>query len=84
MTKFSKRCLTYNFIVVSWDLTGFDCQEEQPRPQYLARVERLKSRSKPKINVITGVIERKVPFWTIRFPATILSFSIVLLLVNIN
>ncbi|XP_066905567.1 anoctamin-1 [Halyomorpha halys] len=66
-----------------WDLTGFDCQEEQPRPQYLARVERLKTRSKPKINVITGVIERKVPFWTIRFPATILSFSIVLLLVTL-
>ncbi|KAL1140334.1 hypothetical protein AAG570_000266, partial [Ranatra chinensis] len=64
-----------------WDLTGWDTQEEQPRPQYLARLERLKSRSKPYINVITGAVERKVPFWTIRFPATILSFSIVILLV---
>ncbi|KAK9512825.1 hypothetical protein O3M35_001156 [Rhynocoris fuscipes] len=64
-----------------WDLTGFDNKEEQPRPQYLARLEKFKKRSKPRVNVVTGVIERRVPFWSIRFPATILSFSVVLLLV---
>lgn len=64
-----------------WDLTGFDTKEEQPRPHYLARLERLKKLSKPHVNVITGIVERRVPFWTIRFPATLLSFSVVLLLV---
>lgn len=64
-----------------WDLTGFDTREEQPRPQYLARLEKFKLK-KRRVNVVTGVTERKVPFWTMKFPTTILSFSVVLLLVK--
>ncbi|XP_073982861.1 anoctamin-1-like [Rhodnius prolixus] len=63
-----------------WDLTGFDTREEQPRPQYLARLEKFKLK-KRRVNVVTGVTERKVPFWTMKFPTTILSFSVVLLLI---
>lgn len=61
-----------------WDLTGLDTQEEYPRPQYLARLAHIKKKS---INVITNTEEPKVPYWKMRVPATILSFSVVLLLV---
>ncbi|KAK6634066.1 hypothetical protein RUM44_004674 [Polyplax serrata] len=61
-----------------WDLTGFDIQEEHPRPQYLARLAHVK---KTHINVVTNTMEPYVPFWKVRFPATLMSFSIVILLV---
>lgn len=62
-----------------WDLTGFDIQEEHPRPQYLARLAHVK---KTHINVVTNTMEPYVPFWKVRFPATLMSFSIVILLVG--
>ncbi|XP_065163177.1 anoctamin-5 isoform X2 [Atheta coriaria] len=61
-----------------WDLTGFDIQEEHPRPQYLARLSHVKRR---QMNVVTNTMEPYVPFWRMKFPATILSFSVVILLV---
>lgn len=63
-----------------WDVTGFDKQEEYPRPEYLAR---LKNTSTRTINAVTNVAEPKVPFWTLRLPITLLSFSIVVFLVSI-
>lgn len=63
-----------------WDLTGSDAQEEHPRPQYLARLAHIKKKS---LNIITNTEEPKVPFWKMRVPATILSFSVVLLLVRL-
>jgi len=59
-------------------LTGLDAQEEYPRPQYLARLAHIKKKS---VNIITNTEEPKVPYWKMRLPATILSFSVVLLLV---
>ncbi|EEB14248.1 transmembrane protein 16E, putative [Pediculus humanus corporis] len=61
-----------------WDLTGFDINEEHPRPEYLARLAHVE---KKHVNVVTNTMEPYVPFWKVRFPATMLSFSIVLLLV---
>jgi len=61
-----------------WDLTGFDVQEEHPRPQYLARLAHVK---RTHVNVVTNQVEPHVPFWSMRFPATMLSFSVVLLLI---
>ncbi|KAF2902509.1 hypothetical protein ILUMI_03671, partial [Ignelater luminosus] len=61
-----------------WDLTGFDVQEEHPRPQYLARLSHVKRK---QLNIITNSMEPHVPFWRMRVPATIFSFSVVLLLV---
>ncbi|EZA51402.1 Anoctamin-1 [Ooceraea biroi] len=61
-----------------WDLTHLDTQEEYPRPQYLARLAHIKKKS---INIITNTEEPKVPYWKMRVPATILSFSVVLLLI---
>lgn len=62
-----------------WDLTGFDHQEEHPRPQYLARLAHVKSK---KVNVVTQTLEPRVPFWRIKFPAALLSISLILLLVS--
>lgn len=61
-----------------WDLTGFDVQEEHPRPQYLARLAHVKRK---EVNVVTNTMEPHVPFWKLKVPITIFSFSIVLLLV---
>jgi anoctamin-1 len=63
-----------------WDLTGFDVHEEHPRPQYLARLKNIHRR---KMNIITNTWEPEVPFWRMKLPATILSFSVVILLVCI-
>ncbi|RZF41208.1 hypothetical protein LSTR_LSTR011589 [Laodelphax striatellus] len=61
-----------------WGLTGFTLQAEHPRPQFLTRLSGAK---KYRVNVITGVKEPYAPFWTVRVPATLLSFSVVLLLI---
>ncbi|XP_043284882.1 anoctamin-4-like [Venturia canescens] len=61
-----------------WDLTKFDEQEEHPRPQYLARLAHVRKKS---VNVVTNTVEPVVPFWSMRLPATIVSFSGVLLLI---
>ncbi|CAH0722954.1 unnamed protein product, partial [Brenthis ino] len=61
-----------------WDLTGFDVYEEHPRPQYLARLAHVK---RTQLNVVTGEREPMVPFWRMRLPATLMSFSIVALLI---
>ncbi|XP_026726490.1 anoctamin-1 isoform X2 [Trichoplusia ni] len=61
-----------------WDLTGFDMYEEHPRPQYLARLAHVK---RTQLNVVTGEREPMVPFWRMRLPATLMSFSVVALLV---
>ncbi|XP_033224171.1 anoctamin-4-like isoform X2 [Belonocnema kinseyi] len=63
-----------------WDLTGFDVQEEHPRPQYLARLAHVK---KKRVNLITDNAEPRVSFWKTKLPATILSFSVVLLMIAV-
>ncbi|XP_077297344.1 anoctamin-5-like isoform X2 [Arctopsyche grandis] len=63
-----------------WGMTGYDRQAEHPRPQYLAK---LIDCPKQKKNVVTHVLEPIVPFWTIRLPFTVLSFSMVILLICI-
>lgn len=61
-----------------WDLTGFDIHEEHPRPQYLARLAHVK---KMRIDFITHAREPEIPFWKMKLPAAVFSFSIVILLV---
>lgn len=57
-----------------WGLTGFDLQAEPPRPEYLLRLANAK---KKKLNVVTLLQEPVVPFWRVKLPSIILSFSIV-------
>ncbi|ROT84891.1 putative anoctamin-4 isoform X1 [Penaeus vannamei] len=61
-----------------WDLTGFDIQEEHPRPQYLARLAHIKKKT---VNIVTKTVEPKPPFWKMRFPGIMISLSSVVLLV---
>ncbi|XP_060647312.1 anoctamin-1 isoform X2 [Drosophila nasuta] len=61
-----------------WDLTGFDVHEEHPRPQYLARLEHIEP---TRTDYVTNIKEPTVPFWRMKLPATVFSFSVVLLLI---
>ncbi|KAK7067067.1 Anoctamin-1 [Halocaridina rubra] len=61
-----------------WDLTGFDIQEEHPRPQYLARLAHIKKKT---VNIVTKTLEPRPPFWKMRFPGVMISLSSVFLLV---
>ncbi|XP_064083662.1 anoctamin-1-like isoform X6 [Macrobrachium nipponense] len=61
-----------------WDLTGFDIQEEHPRPQYLARLRHIKKKT---VNIVTKTLEPRPPFWRMRFPGVMISLSTVFLLV---
>lgn len=63
-----------------WGLTDFNLLSEPPRPQYISRFDMSKSK-KSKTNIVTGVKEPYVPFWTIKVPATLFSFSVVIVLV---
>uniref|UniRef100_A0A1Y1MA25 Anoctamin n=2 Tax=Photinus pyralis TaxID=7054 RepID=A0A1Y1MA25_PHOPY len=56
-----------------WGLTGFDVQCEPPRPEYLRRLAKTKKR---KVNVVTQVAEPVVPFWRVKLPTLILSFTV--------
>ncbi|XP_068227061.1 anoctamin-1 isoform X2 [Palaemon carinicauda] len=62
-----------------WDLTGFDIQEEHPRPQYLARLTHIKKKT---VNIVTKTLEPRPPFWRMRFPGVMISLSTVFLLVT--
>nr|XP_050848873.1 anoctamin-1 isoform X1 [Vespula vulgaris] len=63
-----------------WDITSLDAQEEHPRPLYLARLAHIKKKS---LNIITNAEEPKVPYWKMKLPAKILSFSVILLLIAV-
>uniref|UniRef100_A0A224YSD0 Anoctamin n=1 Tax=Rhipicephalus zambeziensis TaxID=60191 RepID=A0A224YSD0_9ACAR len=68
-------------ITYQWDLSGFDTLEENSRPEYLARLSRLKKRDVELIEQQEkGGIE-SLSFWRIRLPFGLLSVSVVLLLV---
>lgn len=68
-------------ITYQWDLSGFDTLEENSRPEYLARLSRMKKRDVELIEQQEkGGIE-SLSFWRIRLPFGLLSVSVVLLLV---
>lgn len=48
-------------------------QAEPPRPEYLFRLANAK---KKKLNVITQLQEPVVPYWRVKLPSIILSFTI--------
>ncbi|XP_060532347.1 anoctamin-1-like isoform X2 [Cylas formicarius] len=58
-----------------WGLTGFDLQAEPPRPEYFLRLSNAKRR---KLNVVTQLQEPVVPFWRVKLPSIILSFTVAL------
>ncbi|KAF5304573.1 hypothetical protein FQA39_LY09624 [Lamprigera yunnana] len=56
-----------------WGLTGFDVQCEPPRPEYLTKLTKAK---KHKVNFVTQLNEPVVPFWRVKLPAIVLSFTV--------
>lgn len=58
-----------------WGLSNFDLDTQHPRPEYLARLTHFKK----KINVVTNLEEPVVPFFKVKLPAMVLSFSFALL-----
>ncbi|XP_034936380.1 anoctamin-5-like isoform X2 [Chelonus insularis] len=69
-------------LIYRWGLVGWDQGAEHPRPQYLAMLSKLKFiKPKEKINAVTMEKEPHVSFWKVRVPATMLSFTVVLLLI---
>ncbi|XP_075726941.1 anoctamin-2-like isoform X2 [Rhipicephalus microplus] len=68
-------------ITYQWDLSGFDTLEENSRPEYLARLSRLKKRDVELIEQQEKGGMESLSFWRIRLPFNLLSVSVVLLLV---
>lgn len=71
-------------ITYQWDLSGFDTLEENSRPEYLARLSKLKKLD--DVQLIEqqgrgGGGSESVPFWRVKLPFGLLSVSVVLLLV---
>ncbi|XP_017778600.1 PREDICTED: anoctamin-1 isoform X2 [Nicrophorus vespilloides] len=59
-----------------WGLTGFDLLAEPPRPEFLTRLANAK---KEKINVVTLLKEPVVPYWRVKVPSILFSFTVVIL-----
>ena len=55
-----------------WDVFGYDPEEEHPRPEYLAKLSNVKER---KINFVTQTTEPKPPFWNMKLPGIVISWS---------
>ncbi|EEC20511.1 transmembrane protein 16D, putative [Ixodes scapularis] len=66
-------------ITYQWDLSGFDTLEENARPEYLARLSKIKKRDIELIQQDTS--SDSVPFWKVKLPYSMLSCSVILLLV---
>lgn len=62
-----------------WDVFGYDPEDEHPRQDYLAEIEKV-SVEEEEYNFFTDSLEPKVPFWKIVFPRKVFSWSIVLVL----
>ncbi|XP_012266555.2 anoctamin-4-like isoform X2 [Athalia rosae] len=64
-----------------WGLIEWDQTAEHPRPGYLALLAKATFFNiKQKVNTVTRLREPYVSFWKVRVPATLFSFSVVLLL----
>ncbi|XP_065224630.1 anoctamin-2-like isoform X2 [Planococcus citri] len=55
-----------------WSLNRFSEEEEPSRPEFLAKVVQYDSYKK---NIVTGKKDPAVPFWRVRFPVALLSYT---------
>ena len=58
-----------------WDVFGYDPEEEHPRPEYLAKLTDVKEK---RINFVTQTREPWPPFWKMKVPGVLISWSSVL------
>ncbi|XP_057333103.1 anoctamin-5-like isoform X2 [Microplitis mediator] len=69
-------------LIHRWGLVGWDQGAEHPRPQYLKMLSKIKIfKAKEKLNAVTMEKEPHLSFWKVRVPATMLSFTVVIILV---
>lgn len=69
-------------LIHRWGLVGWDQGADHPRPQYLKMLSKIKIfKAKEKLNAVTMEKEPHVSFWKVRVPATMLSFTVVIILV---
>lgn len=66
-------------LIHRWGLTDYCHRAEHPRPQYLAQ---FRTQKKTKFNEIHRILEPNVPFWKVKFPRYLISYSIVFLFVS--
>ncbi|XP_037919309.1 anoctamin-4 isoform X2 [Hermetia illucens] len=65
-------------LIHRWGLTDYCHRAEHPRPQYLAQ---FRTQKKTKFNEIHRILEPNVPFWKVKFPRYLISYSIVFLFI---
>ncbi|XP_023339966.1 anoctamin-1 isoform X4 [Eurytemora carolleeae] len=61
-----------------WDVFGYDPEEEHPRPEYLVKLRNVKDKT---VNFITQTSEPKPPFWKMKLPGILISWTSVYLLI---
>jgi len=61
-----------------WDVFGYDPEEEHPRPEYLVELRDVDERT---INFITQTSEPKPPFWKMKLPGILISWTSVMMFV---
>jgi len=61
-----------------WDVYGYDPEEEHPRPEYMAQL-----RDSPEftVNFVTRTSEPKPPFWRMKLPGVLISWTSVLMFI---
>ena len=63
-----------------WGVYQYDPEEEHPRPEYLVQLEKVDTKT---INFVTKTTEPKPPFWMMKVPRFLLSWTILAVLVGI-
>jgi len=61
-----------------WDVFGYDPEEEHPRPEYLAKLKNVETKT---VNFITQTSEPSPPFWKMKLPGIMVSWTSVLCLI---
>lgn len=65
-----------------WGLSGFDLLAEPPRPEYLIKLANAKKK-KIITNSVTQLKEPVVPFWRVKLPSIVLSFTVAFVLITL-
>ena len=63
-----------------WGVLHLSQEEEHPRPEYLAELEPVK---KKRINFVTLTREPRPPFWRMKFPRVLLSWTVLAVLCSV-
>ncbi|XP_011294522.2 anoctamin-2 [Musca domestica] len=73
------------YLIHSWGLTGYTHEVEHPRPQYLEKLRKNKKLA-DKVKDKSGQyqFEPEIPFWSVKFSASLASYSVALLSICVS